>query len=141
MIPKHEVKNNVDLEFVFADESAALIGWYINGYRKAAPGNRALFPSLRGGPKSIGSLRLQIAKTVKQFVGIGIHPHLFRHHAAQLYLEQNPGGYEVVRRMLGHSNMATTTNFYAGLETRGAAQHFSKTVLKLRNAAGEGSKP
>lgn len=61
-----------------------------------------------------------------------MNPHLFRHIAAKLYLGANPGGYEVMRRVLGHARMETTSRSYAGLETRNAARHFDEEILKLR---------
>jgi hypothetical protein len=61
-----------------------------------------------------------------------INVHLFRHVAAKLYLDANPGGYEVVRRVLGQRSLNTTINFYTGLETAAAVRHFDGTILKLR---------
>ena len=43
-----------------------------------------------------------------------------------------PGAYESVRRLLGHSSIATTTNFYAGSETAAAVRHYDEVVLRLR---------
>ncbi len=70
-------------------------------------------------------------------------PHQFRHLAAKLYLDQHPGNYEVVRRVLGHKSIKTTVNFYTGLETRAAVAHFDETVCGLRSAhapTGRGSR-
>ena len=39
--------------------------------------------------------------------------------------------------MLAHKSMETTTNFYAGMETRSATRHFDQEILKLRNADQE----
>jgi hypothetical protein len=52
-----------------------------------------------------------------------------------LYLDANPGAYEVVRRVLGHRSINTTTAFYIGLETGPAIRHFEETILHLRNRA------
>ena len=35
-----------------------------------------------------------------------------------MHLDNNPGAYELVRQLLGHKNLKTTTNFYAGIDTR-----------------------
>jgi integrase len=61
-----------------------------------------------------------------------MNPHLFRHATAKLYLDGNPGAYEVVRRVLSHRSVNTTTYFYTGLETAQAVRHFDKTILKRR---------
>ena len=61
-----------------------------------------------------------------------MHPHLFRHAMAKLFLDANPGAYEVVRRTLGHRSIDTTTTYYTGLETSAAVRHFDQTLLRIR---------
>lgn len=140
VIPAEEVKNKADLEFELPAESVALIDWYIMEVRQAPPANRALFPGKSNGPKTVGTLRHQIIKTVHQFTRLQVHPHLFRHLGAKLYLDLNPGGYEVMRRVLGHKSMETTTSFYTGFETRGATRHFDETIMKIRQMPPKGKK-
>jgi hypothetical protein len=53
----------------------------------------------------------------------------------QVYLKDNPGDYETVRRMLGHKSLTTTLKYYVNLETRLAALHFDRNVLNRRQAA------
>jgi integrase len=60
-----------------------------------------------------------------------MNTHLFRHATAKIYLDANPGGYEVVRRVLGHRSSDTTSRYYTGLETAAAVRHFDDTILKL----------
>ena len=38
----------------------------------------------------------------------------------------------LVRRVLGHSSIETTTRAYAGTETAAAMRHYDKTVERLR---------
>lgn len=133
VIPASEVKNRVDIEFEFPDECADLINWYINQIRIAPVGNTALFPGTTTKTKAICTLRHQIIQTVRKYTGLYVNPHLFRHLMSTLYLGENPGGYEIVRRVLGHKQIATTMNHYAGQETRSAARHFDKEILKLRS--------
>ena len=134
-IPADEVKNGVDLDFELPDQSANLIRWYIKHMREAEPGNSALFPSPNGGYKDKDTLAIQLMETVKRYTGFTVNLHLFRHIAALIYLRLNPGGYEVMRRVLGHQKMDTTSNFYAGLEATAAARHFDAEILKLRNGS------
>ena len=138
VIPACEVKNRQDLDFELPVESAALIAWYIADVRETLPGNRALFPGKSGTAKTIGTLRGQIIRTVQEYLGLAINPHLFRHIGAKLYLDKNPGNYEVVRQVLGHKSMATTTKFYAGHQTRNATRHFDSEIIKLRDAQAAG---
>jgi integrase len=139
-IPAAEVKNGVELTFDLPSESVDLIRWYLKNIRKAEPSCIALFPNAHGFPKDQDTLALQINATVKRYLGFTVNPHLFRHIAAHMYLLRNPGGYEVMRRVLGHKRMETTSKFYAGLESLAAARHFDEEILKLRANAKGGKK-
>jgi integrase len=134
VIEPEDVKNDEPLHFPLPAESVALIDRYLNEFRPhlATPGCTALFPGRHGGSKSLKALRSQICGAVHRYTGMSIHPHLFRHIAAKLYLDEHPGGYEVIRRVLGHRSISTTTSFYCGLETVSAVRHFDETILKLR---------
>ncbi len=61
-----------------------------------------------------------------------MNPHLFRHLTAMIWLTANPGSYEAARRLLGHSSVSTTIDFYAGLEADAALQAFGKVIAKTR---------
>jgi integrase len=138
VIPGTAVKNRQDLEFPLPPESIALLKCYLEGYRPvlATAAYRALFPGRDGGRKARAVLGRQISKAVFQHIGLQVHPHLFRHITAKLYLDANPGSYEVVRRVLGHRSIETTTSYYTGLETAAAVRHFDATILKLRKPNG-----
>jgi len=70
------------------------------------------------------------------------NPHLFRHAGGKLFLDMRPGEYEVVRRVLGHRSIATTTSIYTGAETRTAGQHFASTIAqRLENKKSPISRP
>ena len=130
-----EVKNDQDLDFELQDETSELIEWYMFNYRQAPQGNLALFPGRNRDTKAKHTLGGQLTQTVKKFLGVEVHPHLFRQIAANAYLAVHPGGYEVVRQMLGHKQMATTMKYYAGPETRSAVRHFGAIISKLRAAS------
>ena len=138
VIPAEEVKNKADLEFVLRGRSAELIEWYLKNHRRAPAGDLSLFPG-KSGAKSQGATSYHIISSVKRYVGIEVNMHLFRHIAAKLYLDINPGHYETVRRVLGHKKMETTTNFYTGLETIGATQKFAATIDGRRAAVARGA--
>jgi integrase len=65
-----------------------------------------------------------------------MNPHLFRHLGALLFLKMNPGQYESVRQLLGHKNIQTTINFYAGFETDEAMHRFNRVIDGYRNGSG-----
>jgi integrase len=140
IVPAAEVKNGIDLTFDLPTESVELLRWYLKSSRRAEPGCMALFLNADGLPKDQDTLAIQINATVKRYLGFTVNPHLFRHIAAHMYLLRNPGGYEVMRRVLGHKRMETTSKFYAGLESLAAARHFDDEILKLRANAKGGTK-
>jgi hypothetical protein len=39
-----------------------------------------------------------------------------------------------VRQLLGHKNSKTTTNFYAGIDTRRAGREHAELVMRLRES-------
>ena len=138
VIEGEEVKNDEPLEYPLPPGSVELIERYLGQFHPAlAPaGSTALFPGGSQGCKHGNTLRQQISEAVFAHTGMRVNPHLFRHIAAKLFLDANPGSYEVMRRVLGHRSIATTTAFYTGLETAAAVRHFDATILKLRKGGG-----
>ncbi len=84
-----------------------------------------LFPR-RDGQHSVdpGVLSVRISKRIRKETGLEMNAHLFRHFAVMNWLDANPGGYEVARRLLGHSEVSYTINMYSGLEARSATRAF-----------------
>jgi len=134
VIEPAEVKNSEPLDYPLPPQSVELIERYLREFwpRLAPRGSTALFPGRGGGPKVPRGFAEQISDTIHSHTGMRINPHLFRHVAAKLYLDANPGGYEVVRRVLGQRSINTTLRFYTGLETASAVRHFDATILRLR---------
>jgi integrase len=143
VIGAEDVKNQEPLEHPLPSESTALIDTYIDRFRPhlASKNGTALFPGIGSDPKNQDAFGTQISRTIRAHTGLRVHPHLFRHLAAKLYLDANPGDYETVRRVLGHRSLQTTVDFYTGLETAAAVRHFDETILNLRTkSAAEGPK-
>lgn len=137
VLSRLEIKNRVDLDYPLPSRTVALLDGYIRVYRpllEPVP-TSALFPGLRGGAKTVRMIRDQIKDAIWRHIGVEIHPHLFRHLCAQIFLEDQPGAYEAVRRILGHTSVRTTTNFYTGLETAAAVRHFDAMVDRRRRTS------
>jgi len=139
VIDRTEVKNRQDLEVELLADSVKLLRRYLDHYqtRLAPVANSFLFPGRTGQThKRQHILSQQISKHVFRLTGLAVNTHLFRHIAAKLYLDAHPGAYEVVRRVLGHKSMETTTQAYTGLESMAAARHFDNEILALRDRTG-----
>ncbi len=139
----HEVKNSKVLEFILPQRTVELLEWYLQKHRRDLVDGEtaALFPGRNGQTKRGNTLARQIPKLVRDYTGLTVNVHLFRQIAAKLYLDVRPGGYEVMRRVLGHKKLSTTTNSYCGTESAAAALHFDDVVLgRLASAPPPGRK-
>lgn len=130
--PEDEVKNGVPLEYPITPEASHLIDLYLEKFRPrlAGAGSDWLFPGENNRPKLARTLSAQITDLVYKRLGIRITAHQYRHGAAAVLLEQDPGNYELVRRFLGHKRMATTVNFYVGLETAAAVRRGAELLYR-----------
>jgi integrase len=133
-IGNDETKNDVVLEFEVPTVLADRFWAYRNEIAPALIGERpqAVFVSLTGRPRKPDTIEITIKKTIQRYLGVRLTPHQFRHLAAKIALDNNPGAYELVRQLLGHKNLKTTTNFYAGVDTRRAGRAHAELVMKLR---------
>jgi hypothetical protein len=64
-----------------------------------------------------------IRRMCRKYAGIEVSPHKFRHLAAKVLLDDSPSAFELVKQLLGHENLKTIANCYAGIDTRRAARH------------------
>jgi len=143
VIPGDEIKNEQPYEV----QLPSLLTEYIDTYRDrylpliTVRGNPYLFPNKTNGHKAQQTLSQQIKETVKQYTGLDMTGHLFRHLSGKLFLEANPGQYETVRQILGHKNLKTTINFYTGINTKEATRVFDALVLGERERLSGESSP
>lgn len=137
-VPGVEVKNNVPIETELQAEASKVLTQYLRHYRHllVAKPTSALFPSEGGKPRPASSLGYGTSNIIRKETGLEVHPHLFRHLAAKLYLETHHGDYESVRRQLGHKRYDTTLKFYAPFDNRRAQERFSLVVLEARKPKG-----
>lgn len=129
-----ETKNRVPLEFELSLELSNRLHLYGNQIAPTVIGKRPerLFVTWRGKPRTQAAISVAVEKTVLKHVGVRLTPHQFRHLAAKIILDENPGAYEMVRELMGHKNMQTTTNFYAGIDTRRAGRAHLELIDKIR---------
>jgi integrase len=137
-IPGTEVKNGKPLKFPLPASTVALLDIYLSGHRHhlVTIPTTALFPGRKNEFRDRSNFGAKLKKMVKRYTGLTVHPHLFRHIGAKLYLEHHPGAYEVVRRLLGHSSLEVTTKTYTGTETVAAIRDYQASILRRRSAGG-----
>jgi integrase len=136
VIPADETKNSRALEFALPAHVVALLRQYLEQYRPlvAPSGSDLLFAARSGGSLAPNTFAPQMSRFVRQRTGLEVNPHLFRHLAAKLVLEDTPGGYGIAQDILGHKDPMTTRNFYAGTETAASLRHFEQVVQRKRQA-------
>jgi hypothetical protein len=134
MFPKYDVKNGIPLQFGLDQTLTAIIDEYVHDFRPALMrGSNAdwLFPGKAGKAKEKISFSTQIVACIQKSTGLRITVHQFRHAAAALFLKHHPGEYELVRRLLGHKSIQTTTQFYCSLETTQASELYTDIIRQL----------
>jgi integrase len=131
-----ETKNRVPLEYEIPTELAERLQIYRNEIAPAITGKRpdAVFVSWLGKPRKQSAITVAIEKSVRRNLGVELTPHQFRHLAAKIILDENPGAFEMVRELLGHKNIRTTVNSYAGVDTRRAGRAHADLIMRLRKS-------
>lgn len=131
-IPSEEVKNSVEINVKLNARTSRLLTRYIREYHPAVCNVQtdALFPQRSSGAsRSPGNLGQSIADLIYRELGLKVHAHLFRHIAAYLFLNAQPGEFESVRRLLGHKKLDTTMTFYASITNEMAQKRYDEVVL------------
>jgi integrase len=119
-----EVKNESAIGFDIPSHLAKMLIEYRESLAPAHIGHRPtrLFIHTDGAPKAQSTVAYLIGTYAKRRAGITLTPHQFRHLAAKIMLDANPGNFEGVKQVLGHKNLKTTM-IYAGMDSRRAGRH------------------
>jgi integrase len=133
-IPAREVKNSAEINAPLPAESVCLITEYLERYRPllADPAMPFLFPGKGGKAKGTDMMRAQIKRVTAEDGAVDVTPHFARHFAAKHFLTKNPGQYGVVRLVLGHKSVNTTTQYYADTDSTHANGIFVAHVTQMR---------
>lgn len=135
-IPAGESKNDRALNFPLPAETARKLKSWVEIYRPilAPQGSPFLFPGAEriDQPITPQAMRTAIKTCMRAYVGVEVTPHQFRHIAAKLFLQENPGHYDEVRLMLGHTSTQTTIRHYSGIEGEAAHRRYDD-LLRQRS--------
>ena len=134
VIPAGETKTIAHFEMILPPASTEILDAYLKTYRsRVCPAPSAyLFPNEVGGRRNTISFSKAISAFVERETGLKMHAHLFRQLAGKIHLDANPSDIETVRRVLGHTNSATTARYYAEQRTGQAFAQYDSTVAGLR---------
>ena len=142
VLPAHETKNGQPMEFGLSQILSSMLADYRARHLCRLgkdPGN-FLYPGQKVGHKHTSTLAQQLKGIIYQHTGLTLTPHQFRHLAGKFYLDAMPGQYEVVRQLLGHKNLKTTTQCYASLNSRQAQKLHDNVITATRHRLSLGSK-
>ena len=133
-----EVKNRRPLEFELPRSAIAMLDAHLatRAPELCPPGTPWLYPRRDGGAAMAAShLSKRISARIQKETGLVMHVHLFRHFAAKIFLEANPGQYEVVRRLLGHAALSSTLGAYTGFEAGTAIRLYNEVLTQAQRGA------
>jgi integrase len=143
-IPAEEVKNRRVLAFDIPPHVAKMLIEYRNTIAPKIIGRRPdkVFVNTDGSQKAPQTVALLIRKVLRKRAGIELTPHQFRHLAARILLDAEPGNFETIRQTLGHASRSTTTTAYTGIDTVRAARHYHRILEQtLASAPPRTGKP
>jgi integrase len=141
VLESHETKTGKRVDYSLPETAKALLNDYVDRYRPIVNEKLGswLFLRLNGTRVPDSALRDGISKAISRQLGIKLTPHQFRHAAAKIALDAHPGALGLVGDLLGHSNLKTTRQFYAGLRTHEAAREYDRILDRYRSHKNEGS--
>jgi integrase len=129
-VPGAETKNGNDAAWDIKPEVARMLIEYRDRFGPNIIGRRPerLFENVDGSQKSQTTVAWLVRTTLKKRAGIIMTIHQFRHLAAKVMLDDQPGNFEGAKQLLGHKNIKTTANFYGGIDSRRAARHHQHLI-------------
>jgi integrase len=138
VVDRRHVKNRVDRDYELEGHTQELLRIFIDVYRlRLVPPNCPWLFARRDGIGHVDPVVLstRIKRVIRQRTGLIVNPHLFRSLGAKIYLDSHPGAYEVMRLVLGHKSLSTTTSAYTGMESISAAKQFDRIIMARRDEA------
>jgi integrase len=131
-----EVKNHIDLAFEIPPQVVKMLVEYRDRVMPKIIGEipTRLFVNVDGTPKEEKGFGALITNYARRRAGITLTPHQTRHLSAKVLLDDQPGGFEIVRQLLGHKNLHHTVSSYAGIDSRRAGQHHQRLIEEALSA-------
>lgn len=109
---------------------------YIRIYRPRLMGKRYdgnhLWISSRGGPLTDNGIYYAVTTRTRAAFGKSVNPHLFRDCLATSLAVHDPGNVQLARHALGHTDYATTQEFYNQAQSIEASTNLNAAIERLR---------
>jgi integrase len=142
-LPAEEVKNDLAMGFDIPPFLAKMLIEYRDHIAPKVIGRRPerLFVNVDGSPKCQETVAWLISTNVYRRAGLVLTVHQFRHLAAKVMLDADPGNFEAVKQDLGHKSLKTTAGFYTGIDSRRAARHHQRLIDKALEDQKKPRKP
>ncbi|CAD7044371.1 MULTISPECIES: site-specific integrase [Pseudorhizobium] len=138
-IPSDENKSGTALAFDIPPDLVAMLTEYREILAPKIIGHRPRYLFCRddGELKNFATVRSLIQGYIRRYLGFHMNPHAFRHLAAKITLDQDPGAHGQVQQFLGHKNMQTTEKYYVNWDTKRAQRkHIENLEKALADAQG-----
>ncbi|WP_429910798.1 tyrosine-type recombinase/integrase [Glycocaulis sp.] len=137
-IPEDEVKNGIALSGHLPVGATRVLELWRTRFRpRLNPQCTRLFIGDKGRSIGEGPLSKAFSDQMMRELGVVVNPHLMRHFATTNLLKARPGSFEQARQMLGHTNIATTINFYCGEDMEAALAQWDAIVDLERGDASD----
>ena len=135
-LSRGEVKNDIDLAFEIPPQVVKMLVEYRDRVVPKIIGGipTRLFVNVDGTSKEEQGLGVLITTYARRRAGITLTPHQTRHLSAKVLLDDQPGGFEIVRQLLGHRNLHHTVSSYAGIDSRRAGRHHQRLIEEALSA-------
>lgn len=132
IVNKEDMKSGNGVQFDIPPTLAERLIYYRHTLAPSIIGETPtiLFCNSDGSAKSLATVRYLVQRYVKQYVGIHMNPHAYRHLAAKMILDSDPGAHVLVQHLLGHEKLETTATYYAGIDTVRAGRHHHALLEK-----------
>lgn len=130
ILDEEETKNASDMAFDIPPQIVRMLMEFREKIVPAAAGFRPshLFCTRKETVDHINKVKQNIPKVIERYIGLKLNVHAFRHLSGKFILDRDPGAFELVKQILGHKNIATTVNYYTGLDTRRAGRHHQQLL-------------
>lgn len=133
VVPGEETKNGQPIAYDIPPHIVAMLLAYRDDFVPKLIGVRPkqVFINIDGQRKTDKAIRYLIETYMRTYVGVDFAPHMFRHLAAATILRKYPGGHGIVKDLLGHKSLATSTNYYIGIRTREAGLQMQRLLHEV----------